>query len=207
MTRAQLKPYWRAVSRAASALGLVGHDAVEEYRHTVLMEEVGAEHARDVDPAGGFDRVMYRLATDAGDSSAASRYATGEERRMARLVESCARQVIELKAIEEEPHAMFEPESIRAEDAALAYVVGCLRQARVSVVNAGADWWMDVSGDAAFSVFRMLDTHRRRLLRRLGWTGALSFDISASWSLDGAILTVGPAAAAPVAIRVGKPAA
>ena len=41
MTRAQLKPYWRAVNRAASALGLVGKEAIEKYRHSVMMEEVG----------------------------------------------------------------------------------------------------------------------------------------------------------------------
>ena len=40
MTRAQLRPYWRAVARAASALGLVGKDAVEEYRHAVMMQLV-----------------------------------------------------------------------------------------------------------------------------------------------------------------------
>ena len=183
MTRAQLKPYWRAVGRAASALGLVGHDAVEEYRHKVMMEEVGAEHARDVDPADGFDRVMYRLAVDAGDWSAAARFATGEERRMAHLVEQCARQVIELKAAEVKGAEFLDGRDPR--EASAAYVVGCIRQAGflVSQTPVG-DWWADISANQAFQVFRMLDTHRRRLLRRLGYDGTLSFDAEASWTID-----------------------
>ncbi len=198
MTKAQLKPYWRAVGRAASALGIVGHDAVEEYRHKVMMEEVGAEHARDVDPADGFDRVMYRLAVDAGDWGAASRFATGEERRMAHLVEQCARQVIELKACEGET----------ASDAGTAgdYVVGVLRQAGflVSQTPAG-DWWADISATQAFQVFRMLDTHRRRMLKRLRWR-PLAFDPDASWGLaDDASLAVAHVATdTQLSIHVGR---
>ena len=64
MTRAQLKPFFRAVSRAASAQGLVGREAVEAYRREVMREEAGADHAADIDPGAGYDRVMYRLAVD-----------------------------------------------------------------------------------------------------------------------------------------------
>ena len=163
MTKAQLKPYWRAVGRAASALGLVGKEAVEEYRHKVMMEEIGVEHA--------------------GDWSAAARFATGEERRMAHLVEQCARQVIELKAAEVDGAEFLDGRDPR--EASAAYVVGCIRQAGflVSQTPAG-DWWADISANQAFQVFRMLDTHRRRLLRRLGYDGALSFDAEASWTID-----------------------
>ena len=206
MTRAQLKPFFRAVSRAASAQGLVGREAVEAYRREVMREEAGADHAADVDPGSGYDRVMYRLAVDAGDWSAASRFVTGAERRMAHLVEQCARQVIELKTIEDEPAALFAPETIKVSP--VAYVVGCLRQAGLLVVQAsGGDWWADISGAAAFSVFRMLDTHRRRLLKRLGWGGTLAFDPASAWLLDGVILTAGTLfghQASP--IRVGVPA-
>lgn len=201
MTRAQLKPYWRAVGRAASALGLVGREAVEKYRHAVMMEEVGAEHARNVDPAVGFDRVMYRLAVDAGDWSAASRFATGEERRMAHLVEQCARQVIELKAMEEDSF----DDTVLADPggAAVAYVVGCLKQAHMPVVCVGADWWLDITGGMAFQVFRMLDTHRRRILKRYGWH-PLSFDADASWYLDGATLSVRHVGDIPLQLHVGR---
>ena len=192
MTRAQLKPFFRAVSRAASAQGLVGREAVEAYRREVMREEAGADHAADIDPGAGYDRVMYRLAVDGGDWAAASRFATGEERRMAHLVEQCARQVIELKAVEDEPHVMFEPEAVEANKKAVAYVVGCLRQAGLLVMQTPTDdWWADISGAAAFSVFRMLDTHRRRLLKRLGWSRPLAFDPAAAWSLDNTVLVVG----------------
>ena len=208
MTRAQLKPFFRAVSRAASAQGLVGREAVEEYRREVMREEAGADHAADIDPGPGFDRVMYRLAVDAGDWSAASRFVTGAERRMAHLVEQCARQVVELKRIEDEPRVLFASEAVVAKCDAVAYVVGCLRQAGLLVVQAGGgDWWADISGAAAFSVFRMLDTHRRRLLKRLGWSGTLAFDPAAAWSIDGAILTVGTLYGHQTSpIRVGVPA-
>ena len=192
MTRAQLKPFFRAVSRAASAQGLVGREAVEAYRREVMREEAGADHAGEIDPGAGYDRVMYRLAVDAGDWGAASRFATGEERRMAHLVEQCARQVVELRALETEPDARFAPEAFDAGRAAVAYAVGCLRQAGLLVTESPeGDWWADISGAAAFSVFRMLDTHRRRILKRLGWGGTLAFDPAASWGLDGAIIVSG----------------
>lgn len=204
MTKAQLKVFFRAVARAASALGLVGRDEVEEYRHAVMSEEVGVKHARDIDPCGGFDRVMYRLATDAGDWSAASRYATGEERRMVHLVEQCARQVVELKACDDEPAVMFANEAIDARAASLQYVVGVMRQAGYPVYAADAgDWWLDISGGMAFQVFRMLDTHRRRILRQYGWR-PLSFDPGASWYIDGCILAVRPVGDTPLAIHVGR---
>ena len=204
MTKAQLKPYWRAVGRAASALGLVGKEAVEKYRHEVMMEEIGVEHARDVDPADGFDRVMYRLAVDAGDWSAAARFATGEERRMAHLVEQCARQVIELKAIEEDPLSVNETDEARSN--VVEYIVGVIKQAGFIVSQAPAgDWWADISANQAFQVFRMLDTHRRRLLRRLGYDGTLSFDAEASWTLEsGAVSVARTAGDAPLSIHVGR---
>ena len=184
MTRAQLKPFFRAVSRAASAQGLVGREAVEAYRREVMREEAGADHAADVDSGSGYDRVMYRLAVDAGDWSAASRFVTGAERRMAHLVEQCARQVIELKAMDVAGAEFLDGRD--PGEASTAYVVGCLRQAGLLVVQAvsGGDWWADISGAAAFSVFRMLDTHRRRILKRLGWGGTLAFDPAAAWSRD-----------------------
>ena len=206
MTRAQLKPFFRAVSRAASAQGLVGREAVEAYRREVMREEAGADHAGEIDPGAGYDRVMYRLAVDAGDWGAASRFATGEERRMAHLVEQCARQVIELKTIEDNPAALCAPETIKVSP--VGYVVGCLRQAGLLVTQTPAgDWWADISGSAAFSVFRMLDTHRRRLLKRLGWPKTLAFDPAAAWTLDGAILTVGTLYGHQTSpVRVGVPA-
>ena len=200
MTRAQLKPFFRAVNRAASAQGIFGREAVDEYRHAVMREEVGAAHTSDVDPGDGYDRVMYRLAVDGGDWSAASRFATGEERRMAHLVEQCARQVIELKMVEED----YPPRG-DTRDEAVAYVVGCLKQAHMPVVCAGADWWLDITGGMAFQVFRMLDTHRRRLLKRLGYGGTLSFDADASWYVDNCIVAVGHVAAdVHLDIHVGR---
>ena len=204
MTKAQLKPYWRAVGRAASALGIVGKEAVEKYRHDVMMEEVGVDHARDIDPADGFDRVMYRLAVDAGDWSAASRFATGEERRLAHLVEQCARQVIELKALDNDP--MFENEHRAANELAVDYIVGVIAQAGYFVAEspAGGEWWADISANQAFQVFRMLDTHRRRLLKRYDWR-PLSFDPDATWYLDGPNLAVGQLSQdARLAIHVGR---
>ena len=204
MTRAQLKPFFRAVSRAASAQGLVGREAVEAYRRKVMREEAGTDHAADVDPGTGYDRVMYRLAVDAGDWAAAARFATGEERRLAALVEGCARQVVELKAVEDECPFGGDPDDPRGE--AIAYVVGIMQQAGFRVVSAGEGWWMDISAQIAFTVFRILDTHRRRILRRLGWRGRMAFDIEASWV--GEIDRVGVRKAesnAPCPIRVGRP--
>ena len=146
---------------------------------------------------------MYRLAVDAGDWSAASRFVTGAERRMAHLVEQCARQVIELKAAEVEGAEFLDGRDPR--EASAAYVVGCLRQAGYLVTTDGADWWADISANQAFQVFRMLDTHRRRMLRRNGWSGPLSFDAEASWTLEsGAVSVARTAGDAQLSIHVGR---
>ena len=57
----------------------------------------------------------------------------------------------------------------------------------------------------SFSVFRMLDTHRRRLLRRLGWEGTLSFDIDAAWGRENGAVAIGHAEASSPPIKVGRP--
>ena len=183
MTQAQLKRFWRAVHRAASMLGLVGGEAVDGYRRTVMLEEAGVRHAREVDPVDGYDRVMYRLAVDAGDWAAATRFATGGERRMAHLVEQCARQVIELGVVlQGDPYLGGGDPPDKARAYAVSYIVGCLEQADMPIAAKAGEWWLDISGSMSFSVFRMLDTHRRRLLRALGWHGPLAFDADASWS-------------------------
>ena len=205
LTPAQRSAFFRALSAASIELGHDTPAAREAYRREVMREEAGADHAADIDPGAGYDRVMSRLAVDGGDWAAASRFATGEERRMAHLVEQCARQVIELKTIEDNPAALFAPETIKVSP--VGYVVGCLRQAGLLVTQTPAgDWWADISGSAAFSVFRMLDTHRRRLLKRLGWPKTLAFDPAAAWTLDGSVLVVGTLYGHQLApIRVGVP--
>ncbi|MBR4611872.1 MAG: hypothetical protein IKO40_04060 [Kiritimatiellae bacterium] len=205
MTQAQLRPFWRAVGRAASALGIVGGEAVDEYRHRVMKEETGADHLRDIDPGDGFDKVMYRLAVDAGDWASAARFAVGSERRMSALVESCARQVIELKAAEED--CPFGDVGGAPREKAITYVVGILHQAGFRMVSSGEEWWMDISLGVAFTVFRILDTHRRRILRRLGWQGSMAFDIDAAWKLENVILTAVKAGDSPCPIRIGQPPA
>ena len=199
MTREQIRPFWRAFGRAAAALGLAGKEETEQYRHKVMMEEAGCEHLRDISPTEGYDRVMYRLALDAGDWAACARFAVGAERRMSALIESCARQVIELKSIENEA------EADTPREAAIAYIVGVLRQAGFMIDTAGDEWWLDVPSGIAFTVFRILDTHRRRILRRLEWQGSLAFDIKASWALCNMQLAVGVQQHETTPIHVGRP--
>lgn len=166
MTPKQTALYWRTFSAACSVLGLSTTADREDYRHRVLREEARVTSIKQLDAGSGFDSVMARLSSDAGDFLAASNYATGDDRRLAAMVRDCAIQVLELSGDGAEPSA---------------YLDGILRQSRLasSCVGADGDVLLDVSPGAMRRVFQMLDTHRRRLLRRAGITHDLAFRLGA----------------------------
>ena len=154
MTTKQMRPFWPAFARACDALGLTTSADKSAYRSRIMMEEASASHLAEVSNTHGYEALMARLAADAGDYEDASRYAGGDDRRMAHMVDDCARQVFELSG--------------KAESDRLAYIRSILEQSglvrQTSIVN--AFWWLDYPDTTLDRIFQMLDTHRRRLLHR-----------------------------------------
>ena len=152
MTSKQIKTFWPAFNSACRELGLEERFEREEYRRTVMWEAAKARHLSEVSPTSGYEAVMTRLHADAGDFEAASRMAIGDERRLAAMIDDCARQVFELAGMEGDR---------------VAYARAILSQSGVEAEPKNrTDWWMDYPEDTYMRVFYSLDAHRRRLIRR-----------------------------------------
>lgn len=154
MTIKQIRQFWPAFYRACDARGLTVQADKDAYRRRIMMEEASASHLGEVSNTHGYEALMARLAADAGDYQDATRYAGGDDRRMAYMVDDCARQVFELSG--------------KTESERLAYIRGILEQSglvrQTAIVN--AFWWLDYPDTTLDRIFKMLDTHRRRLLHR-----------------------------------------
>lgn len=153
MTDKQKRAFWGQFAAACSNLGITSEDK-ESYRHAVLEEAAGVRHLSDVNSTTGFEAVMLRLAADAGDWSRASSFAIGNTRRIAAMVEDCARQVFELTG--------------NANGDAVSYAQGILQRAGLKRAGdtAGKSWYLDYAEATPVKIFQMLDSHRRRLIWR-----------------------------------------
>jgi len=167
LTQKQANAFWRAFWRACSELRLSGKAETEPYRKRVLKEECGVDHMADVSRTTGYERLMIRLLTDANDYEAAARYTIGDDRRMAKMVEACAGQLMQIMG--------------SFETMADTYIIGILKRAGRPVRNGGTHYWMDIPDTLLYSVFQMLDTHRRRLLKAASFPGSLAFSVNAAY--------------------------
>lgn len=155
MTQKQVKCFWAAFGAACRELGIIDAYAREQYRREVMWNEARARHLADVSPTSGYEAVMTRLHADAGDLEAASRMAIGDARRMAAMIDDCARQMFELDGRSGGP------------DERAAYARAILAQSGVEAPAAhGARWWLDYPEETFMRVFYSLDSHRRRLVSR-----------------------------------------
>ena len=157
ITQRQRLAFFRALHAACVNLGISTVEDREEYRKRVMREEAGREHLADIGRTTEFDRVMKRLAADAGDYETACRFAVGDDARKTALIRICCVQVLQLKGC---PAGSQE-----AQD----YLAGIVEQARIPCGRDLTDssFWMDASPDSLTALFQILDTHRRRLLRGL----------------------------------------
>lgn len=157
ITPAQRSAFFRALQAASIELG---HDTPEEreaYRKQVMRDEVGKEHLAELSRTADFDAVMRRFAADAGDYEAASRFAVADDARKAALVRICCAQVLQLKGC------------TAGTAEAVDYLSGIVEQARIPCGRDMLDssFWLDCNPGHLATLFQVLDTHRRRLLRRL----------------------------------------
>lgn len=167
ITNSQRSAFFRAHSAACQNLGLNTQDEREAYRKQVMQEEAGKTHLAQLNRTTDFDRCMARFAKDTGDWETASKFACGDEYRLAVIIRICCQQLMQLKGLPD------------GSSAANDYLRGILEQSRIACGTYANDssFWMDISKDSLMTVFQILDTARRRLLSSFpALVGLKSFD-------------------------------
>ena len=157
LTPAQHSAFFRALQAASIELGYDTPEEREAYRKTVMHEECGKEHLAQLSRTKDFDACMRRFAADAGNFEEAARFAIADDARKAAILRICCAQVLQLKGC------------VAGTTEAADYLAGIVEQARVPCGRDVHDssFWMDGAPDNIMTLFQILDTHRRRLLRGL----------------------------------------
>lgn len=157
LTSAQRSAFFRALQAASIELGHATPEEREDYRKLVMCEETGKEHLAQLSRTKDFDACMRRFAVDAGDYETASRFAIADDARKAAILRICCAQVLQLKGC------------VMGTTEAADYLAGIVEQARVPCGRDVRDssFWMDCAPGNVLTLFQILDTHRRRLLRGL----------------------------------------
>ena len=151
MTPKQVGAFWRAFAAACCELELSTSAEKESYRKQVLREEAHVTSLKLVNRTTDYDKIMARLKSDAGEDAAAIEYAMGTDYRIQAMIKVSASQIMQLTG--------------ESESKAAVYVAGVAEQAKIPVSVTGDLVFIDVPRHRAKSVFLMLETHRRRLLR------------------------------------------
>jgi len=146
ITTAQAAAFWRLYAQAESEAlpPSATRQEREAFRHGLIIKATGQPSLKKVSRTSGFDKLMLETALLAGDYEAAGKYVNGSERRYVHLIGECARQIGEIADV---PHGWD-------------YIRGVLKQAGLPPS------WMDIPETLLASTFKMLDTHRRRMLKR-----------------------------------------
>lgn len=161
ITRNQQMLLFKTLSAACSAQGITSATAKDAYRKRIMQEETGLTSLKYVNRTNEYEAIMRRLAEDAGDYQLAVHFAVGSEHRYSYLAEVCCQQLRQITSCHN--------------DDTLSYVRGIIQQAGFKgQVKQGA-WWYDLTESELYRLFSMLDTHRRRLLRKTDYR-PLTFD-------------------------------
>ena len=174
ITKPQMAAYFRAANAAARALG----EPLDTYRKRVMKEVCNVTSIKQLNRTGDFDAVMTRFAEDAADYQSACHYAVGSERRLAVLIAAVCEQVMQLKCLET-AETGANATTTPAED----YLRTILNRSGNLRSNQAGGWWIDLSDTNLQAVFAMLDTHRRRLIRRLNHSTSSSVPLAFSMDI------------------------
>ena len=174
LTKPQIAAYFRAAGAAARALG----EPLDAYRKRVMKEACNVTSLKQLNRTNDFDAVMTRFAEDAADYQSACHYAVGSGRRLAVLIGAVFEQVMQLKCLETTATGTVTT-TTPAED----YLRTILNRSGNLRSNQAGGWWLDLSDTNLQSVFAMLDTHRRRLIRRLNQSTSSSVPLSFSMDI------------------------
>ena len=174
LTKPQIAAFFRAACAAARALG----EPLDAYRKRVMKEVCNATSIKQLNRTNDFDAVMTRFAEDAADYQSACHYAVGSGRRLAVLIAAVCEQVMQLKCLET-AETGAPATTTPAED----YLRTILNRSGNLRSNQSGGWWLDLSDTNLQAVFAMLDTHRRRLIRRLNQSTSSSVPLSFSMGI------------------------
>lgn len=175
ITKPQIAAYFRAANAAARALG----EPLDAYRKRVMQEVCNVTSLKQLNRTSDFDAVMTRFAEDAADYQSACHYAVGSGRRLAVLIGAVCEQVMQLKCLETTATTGAITTTTPAED----YLRTILNRSGNLRSNQAGGWWLDLSDTNLQAVFAMLDTHRRRLIRRLNQSTSSSVPLSFSMDI------------------------
>lgn len=166
MTQRQRILFFRLFQKACEVRGVPPAER-EAYRHNLIAHAcpISGGSLRNVGAGEDFDRLMRLVAREAQSVEAAGHFATAEARRLAKLCEALVWQIWQIDC--------GLPEALKGRGASAAltpadYLRGVIAQAgwRWAVVAADDGWWLDLPLPHAQKLMMMLDTHRRRLLKR-----------------------------------------
>ena len=174
ITKPQIAAYFRAANAAARALG----EPLDTYRKRVMKEVCNVTSIKQLNRTGDFDAIMTRFAEDAADYQSACHYAVGSERRLSVLIAAVCEQVMQLKCLE--AAATGAPATTTPAEDYLRTILN--RSGNLRNDTAGG-WWLDLADSNLQSVFAMLDTHRRRLIRRLNQSTSSSVPLAFSMDI------------------------
>lgn len=197
MTQKQRIFFFRLFAKACDARGIPPAEREAYRHNLIAHAcPVSGGSLRNVGSGEDFDRLMRAVAREAQSAEATGHFATADTRRVAKMCEACARQVWEIaaglpgkvrgndksngapngahderEALRGSPscHERAQPAPSSSSSPCVAYLRGLLAQAgwRWAVVASGDGWWLDLPRPHAERLLMMLDTHRRRLLRRV----------------------------------------
>jgi hypothetical protein len=150
--------------------------AMEEYRHSLILRATGQPSLTMVTRTKGFDNLMLEVCQDARMYEVAGQVELSAGLRIRARAEDCLRQICEINGNGCLPN----------QAARWTYVCHVTQHAF------GTMAWQDIAEDQFDRVFMMLDTHRRRLLRKAGWVGGkdnpterMGFEFGARYARDG----------------------
>ena len=155
ITPKQKAAYWAAFQSACFNMGLSGREEKDYYRHRAMREACGKESINALNTTHDFEAVMHRFYVDAGDFEQAAKYAVADAHRMAMLIKIECCQIMQLTG--------------SSEAEAQRYLGGVLDQSRIANgrhTDTGT-YWLDVAPANLTKLLAILDTYRRRLLRRI----------------------------------------
>lgn len=174
LTKAQVSLYWKAFAAACQNLGITDKAEREEYRRSTMLAACGKSSMKELSKTSDLDAVLSRFHADAGHFEEAINCGDQDKKRWAYLIKVLSLQLMQLKGGDQVE--------------ARAYLGGLLDQARLpNGRNLDDDgYWVDLSIADARRVFAMLDTHRRRLLRK--WQSLSAFSPHVRYEMNGPIM-------------------
>lgn len=158
--------YWKAFYAACYNLGITDAKEQTAYRKRVMLEECNVDSMKHLNRTTDFDKVMMRFNEDSGNIPRAIEFALADDQRTAFLVAIVSEQVKQLRLAE----LMITDECSSPIVSTADYLNGILHNANIMTANAvsnGLVSWLDIPKKSLRVAFQILDTYRRRMVKRL----------------------------------------